>query len=68
MDLETETFLNDCLNRAAVMIHEDHNDLVKSLKIQRELDQIRSNTAAALETLENGQRQAYNELRYQRYR
>ena len=68
MDLETETFLNDFLNRAAVMIHEDHNDLVKSLKIQRELDQIRSNTAAALETLENGQRQAYNELRYQRYR
>jgi len=66
MDNETRQFLDECLRKAGERIRNRTPE--QTAQLERDLLTIGLNTQAALETLENGQRKAYQNLRRNTYR
>ncbi|VVB77706.1 Uncharacterised protein [uncultured archaeon] len=66
MDKETKDFINECLRNATEEIKRPRT-AEELLETDRQMAQIRLNSAAALERLENGQRDAYQKIKHIRY-
>ena len=66
MDNETRQFLDECLRKAGERIRNRTPE--QTAQLEKRFINYSLNTQAALETLENGQRKAYQNLRHNTYR